>query len=107
VIRAAIRRRRERLAAERQARHQRAQLREAADIAFAAGVRAKLREPVTDLHVTWPVRVTVGDVIAAAAEHFTLAVSPEEAAAMLRERLTFKGYAGWPDLVTDAWDYGD
>jgi hypothetical protein len=58
VILRAIRRRRERLAAARQAHHLQAQVQQATDMAITAAVRARLSEPVTDIHVTWPLRVT-------------------------------------------------
>ncbi|NEB60340.1 hypothetical protein G3I61_11460 [Streptomyces diastaticus] len=105
MILRAIRRRRERLAAARQAHHLQAQLQESTDMAITAAVRARLSESVTDLHVVWPLRVTVGDVLTAAREHFALEVTEADAAAMLRHRLEFRGHARWPDLVTDAYEY--
>lgn len=74
-------------------------------MAITAAVRAQLSEPVTNLHVSWPLRVTVGDVISQAQENFSLQVSKADAAAMLRHRLEWRGLAGWPDLVTDAYDH--
>lgn len=100
-----LQRRRERQAAARQVRHRRAQLQESTDLAISAAVRAKSAEPVTDLRITWPLRVTVGDVIARAQERFSLQVSKDEAAAMLRHRLEFRGHVGWGDLVTDAYEH--
>ncbi|MER6138316.1 hypothetical protein [Streptomyces sp. NPDC001815] len=100
-----LRRRRERQAAVRQAHHLQAQLQESTDMAITAAVRAQLAEPVTDLRIVWPVRVTVGDVIRQAEENFSLQVSKTDAAAMLRNRLEVRGHAGWPDLVTDAYEY--
>ncbi|WP_438297971.1 hypothetical protein [Streptomyces sp. HUAS TT7] len=107
VILRAIRRRRERLAAEQRARHFQAQVQQATDMAITAAVRARLSEPVTDIHITWPLRVTVGDVLTAAREHFALDVHEADAAAMLRHRLEWRGHAGWGDLVTDAYEYDD
>ncbi|WP_331733074.1 hypothetical protein OG495_37100 (plasmid) [Streptomyces longwoodensis] len=107
VRRGAFRRRRERRAAEQRTHHFQAQLQQATDIAITAAVRARLAETVTDLHVTWPLRVTVGDVRTAARDHFDLEVSEADAAAMLRHRLERRGHAGWGDLVTDAYEYDD
>jgi hypothetical protein len=107
VIRSLLRRRRERRAAGQRARHVEAQLQQAADMAITAAVRAQRSEPVTDLHVVWPLQVTVGDVRAAAREHFAREVTAVDAAAMLRFRLEVRGYVGWGDLVTDAYEYED
>lgn len=107
MIRRAIRRRRERLAAEQQARHIQAQVQQATDMAITAAVRARLSEPVTDIHIAWPLRVTVGDVLTAAREHFALEVTEADAAAMLRHRLEWRGHPGWGELVTDAYEYDD
>ncbi|WP_432071256.1 hypothetical protein [Streptomyces sp. AA1529] len=101
-----IRRRRERLAAARQAHHLQAQLQESTDMAITARC-VPASEPVTDLHVVWPLRVTVGDVLTATRERFALEVTEADAAAMLRHRLEFRGHARWPDLVTDAYEYDD
>ncbi|MER5511544.1 hypothetical protein ABT052_40465 [Streptomyces sp. NPDC002766] len=105
MIRNRLRRRRERRAADRQALLVQAQLQQAADMAITAAVRAQHSEPVTDLHVVWPLRVTVGDVRAAAREHFAREVTDAEAAAMLRHRLEVRGHVGWGDLVTDAYEH--
>jgi hypothetical protein len=90
---------------DQRARHVEAQLETAADWAITAAVRAQLAEPVTDLSITRPLRVTTGDVIARAEADFNLRVSVVEAAAMLRRRLERRGHAGWPDLITDAYDH--
>lgn len=107
MILGAIRRRRERRAADQRARHFQAQVQQATDLAITAAVRAQLAEPVTDLRIAWPLRVTVGDVTTAAREHFALEITEADAAAMLRRRLEWRGLAGWGDLVTDAYEYGD
>ncbi|MFD5236068.1 hypothetical protein [Streptomyces tendae] len=97
-----------RIEQERQERradeHYRKQLQAATDHAITTAVRARLAEPVVDLHITIPMRVTVGDVIARALDDFALEVPREHAAAMLRHRLEFRGHARWPDLITDAFD---
>ncbi|MFJ2406672.1 hypothetical protein ACIOUE_35835 [Streptomyces xanthochromogenes] len=87
--------------------HYRQQLQAATDHAITTAVRAQLAEPVTDLHITIPMRVTVGDVIARALEDCALEVPRDHAAAMLRHRLEFRGHARWPDLITDAYDEED
>lgn len=84
--------------------HYRKQLQAAADHAISTAVRAQLAEPVTDLHSSIPLRVSVGDVVARALEDFALQVPRDDAAAMLRHRLSFRGHTGWPDLITDAFD---
>ncbi|MFI5987086.1 hypothetical protein ACIBEA_40255 [Streptomyces sp. NPDC051555] len=84
--------------------HYRRQLQTSTDWAITTAVRARLAEPVTDLHITIPLRVTVGDVIARAAEDFNLTVDRADAATMLRHRLEHRGHARWPDLITDAYD---
>ncbi|MFD3907835.1 hypothetical protein ACFXOL_11000 [Streptomyces californicus] len=84
--------------------HYRKLLQAATDHAITAAVRARLAEPVTDLHITIPMRVSVGDVIARAHDDFALEVPRDHAAAMLRHRLIFRGHARWPDLITDAFD---
>ncbi|MFG3207937.1 hypothetical protein [Streptomyces sp. NPDC048192] len=84
--------------------HYRKQLQAATDDAITTAVRARLAEPVVDLHITIPMRITVGDVIARAHEDFALDVPRDHAAAMLRHRLEFRGHARWPDLITDAFD---
>lgn len=84
--------------------HYRRQLKSATDWAITAAVRAQLAEPVTSLHIENPMRVTTGDVIARALDDFALRVPRADAAAMLRDRLTFRGLAGWPDVLTDAFD---
>ncbi|MFD3580706.1 hypothetical protein [Streptomyces sp. NPDC058644] len=75
-------------------------------MAITVAVCAQLAEPVIDLHISIPLRVTTGDVRAAARDHFGLAtVTSAQAAAILRQRLEWRGHAGWPDLVADAYDY--
>ncbi|MFM9625088.1 hypothetical protein ACKI14_45110 [Streptomyces turgidiscabies] len=86
------------------AEHYRKQLLAATDHAITTAVRARLAEPVVDLHITIPIRVSVGDVIARALEDFALEIPRDHAAAMLRHRLEFRGHARWPDLITDAFD---
>ncbi|MFF0142693.1 hypothetical protein ACFYRN_40450 [Streptomyces sp. NPDC005227] len=86
------------------AEHYRKKLLAATDHAITTSVRARLAEPVTDLHITIPMRVTVGDVVARAREDFALEVPRDQAAEMLRHRLEFRGHARWPDLITDAFD---
>ena len=99
------RRRRERAAAERHQEHVAAQLVAATDMAITAAVRAQLAEPVTDLHVTAPLRVTTGDVRAAAHDHFGItSMTHQEAAALLRQRLERRGHVGWGHLITNAYD---
>ncbi|MEV5348938.1 hypothetical protein [Streptomyces achromogenes] len=94
-----------RLEQERRAdEHYRKQLQAATDHAITTAVRARLAEPVVDVHITIPMRVTVGDVIARALEDFALDVPRDHAAAMLRHRLEFRGHARWPDLITDAFE---
>jgi hypothetical protein len=73
--------------------HYRRQLQAATDHAITAAVRARLAEPVTDLHITVPMRITVGDVVARAHEDFALEVPRDHAAAMLRHRLIFRSHA--------------
>lgn len=99
--------RQQRMAARAQQRgdeHYRRQLQTATDHAITTAVRAQLAEPVTDLHITRPLRITVGDVVARAHEDFALRVPRADATAMLRHRLEFRGHARWPDLITDAFD---
>ncbi|MEU9796904.1 hypothetical protein AB0E27_41275 [Streptomyces sparsogenes] len=85
--------------------HYRKQLQAATDHAITTAVRARLAEPVINLHIVPPMRVSVGDVVARALEDFALEVLRDHAAAMLRHRLEFRGHACWPDLITDA--FGD
>lgn len=99
-----LRRRRERRAAEREARHTQAQALFATDMAITAAIRAQLAEPMTDLDITWPLRVTVGDVLSQAQDHFRLELPEADAAKLLRHRLELRGHSRWPDLVTDAYD---
>ncbi|MFJ2833569.1 hypothetical protein ACIPC1_39530 [Streptomyces sp. NPDC087263] len=84
--------------------HFRKQLHAATDNAITTAVRARLAEPVTDLHHIPAMRVTTGDVVARALDDFGLEVPRDHAAAMLRHRLEFRGHARWPDLITDAFD---
>ncbi|MFE7268199.1 hypothetical protein ACFU9B_40380 [Streptomyces sp. NPDC057592] len=97
-------RRKEAKAQRRGDEHYRKLLQAATDHAITTAVRARLAEPVVDLHITIPMRVSVGDVIARALDDFALDVPRDHAAAMLRHRLIFRGHAGWPDLITDAFD---
>ncbi|MFD8851578.1 hypothetical protein [Streptomyces sp. NPDC059604] len=99
-----LRRRRERRAAEREAQHVLAQALFATDMAITLAVRARLAEPVTSLDIVWPLRVTVGDVLSQAQDHFRLELSEADAAKLLRYRLELRGHSRWPDLVTDAYD---
>lgn len=94
-----MKKRRQRQAGE----HYRRRLQSATDGAITAATLAQLAEPVTDLHVLIPLRVSVGDVLARAQQD-GLEVPRSDAAAMLRERLKFRGLAGWADLCTDAFD---
>lgn len=96
-------RRRAAAAHRRAEEHRLRRLRLATDTAITAAVRAQLAEPVTDLHVDPALLVTVGDVLARARAD-ALDVRPAEAAAMLRHRLAARGLAGWPDILTDAYD---
>jgi hypothetical protein len=109
VILRAIRRRRERLATERQAAHFDAQLRESADIAITAARRALIRRmPTLSLQerVQDRERVDVQDVLDTGWEHFGLTDVPRErAAAILRARYELR--TGSMDLATDAYAYGD
>ncbi|KAB7833535.1 hypothetical protein [Streptomyces mobaraensis] len=101
------RKRQQRREAERQRRgdeHYRRQLQVATDNAITTAVRARMAEPITNLHIVNPLRVTTGDVIARALEEFALSVPHEDAAAMLRHRLEHRGHARWPDLITDAYE---
>ncbi|MGW6605172.1 hypothetical protein [Streptomyces sp. NPDC055036] len=100
-------RRKEAVAQRRGEEHYRRQLLAATDHAISTAARAQLAEPVTDLHITIPLRVTAGDVVACALDDFALQVPRAEAAAMLRHRLEFRGLARWPDLITDAFDEED
>jgi hypothetical protein len=84
--------------------HYRKQLQAATDHAITTSVRARLAEPVTDLHHVPAMRVTTSDVVARAHEDFGLEVPRDHAVAMLRHRLEFRGHARWPDLITDAFD---
>ncbi|GGN47561.1 hypothetical protein [Streptomyces fuscichromogenes] len=86
------------------AEHYRKRLLAATDHAITTAVRAQLAEPVTDLRITRPMRVTVGDVVARARDDFALEVPRDQAAELLRHRLEFRGHARWPDLITDAFD---
>ncbi|MFF4607763.1 hypothetical protein ACFY12_34120 [Streptomyces sp. NPDC001339] len=102
------RKRQQRKEAEGQRRgdeHYRRQLQAAADHAITTAVRARLAEPITDLHIVHPLRITTGDVIARALEDFVLRVPRADAAAMLRHRLECRGHARWPDLITDAYEH--
>lgn len=99
--------RQQRKAAERQAQgneHYRRQLQTATDWAITTAVRARMAEPVTDLSIVNPLRVTTGDVIARAQDEFNLQVPQADAAVMLRHRLEHRGHAHWPDLITDAYE---
>jgi hypothetical protein len=110
VIRALVKRRRERrrvAALARLAAHFDAQLAAAADIAITRARRElnrrmptlSLREGAYDRE-----RVDVDDVLAVAHEHFGLAaVPPERAAAALRAR--YEHRTGGLDLDTDAYDH--
>ncbi|MCX4462439.1 hypothetical protein OOK58_59205 [Streptomyces sp. NBC_01728] len=86
------------------AEHYRKRLLAATDHAITTAVRAQLAEPVTDLRIRPPMRVTIGDVVARARDDFALEVPRDHAAEMLRRRLEFRGHARWPDLLTDAFD---
>jgi hypothetical protein len=99
-----LERQRQQRTATRADEHYRRQLQSATDWAITAAARAQLDEPVTDLNITVPMRVTTGDVIARAQENFALRIPRGDAAAMLRHRLEFRGHARWPDLITDAFD---
>ncbi|MFJ8957347.1 hypothetical protein ACIRO1_45380 [Streptomyces sp. NPDC102381] len=86
----------------------RRQLQKATDLAISAAIRAQLNEPVTaDLQRPYPLHVTIADVVARALDDFALRVPRNDAAAMLRARLEFRGHARWPDLITDAFDEED
>lgn len=85
--------------------HYRKLLQAATDHAITTAVRARLAGPVVDLHITIPMRLSVGDVIARALDDFALEVPPDHAAAMLRHRLEVRGHTHWPDLITDAFDH--
>lgn len=84
--------------------HYRRRLLAATDSAITAALRAQLAEPVTDLHITIPLRVTVADVLARARADFSLEASRGDAAAMLRDRLRFRAPCAGSDLITDAFD---
>lgn len=99
-----LERRRQQRKAARGHEHYRRQLQAATDHAIATAVRARLAEPVTDLHITVPTRITVDDVVARAHDDFALRVPRDHAAAMLRHRLESQGHTRWPDLITDAFD---
>lgn len=86
------------------AEHYRKRLLAATDLAITTAVRAQLAEPVTDLRIRPPMRVSVGDVVDRARDDFALEVPRDQAAEMLRHRLEFRGHARWPDLITDAFD---
>ncbi|MFF8595095.1 hypothetical protein ACF061_27325 [Streptomyces sp. NPDC015220] len=92
--------------AARQARHERAQLGVAADIAITARRRALAEQLTAAYHGpderVLRGRVTVDDVLEYARQHFGLvAVAREEAAAALRARFELRG--GRCDLDTDAY----
>ncbi|MEU0032037.1 hypothetical protein [Streptomyces sp. NPDC006335] len=86
------------------AEHYRKRLLAATDHAITTAVRAQLAEPVTDLRIRPPMRVTIGDVITRARNDFAMEVPRDKAAEMLRHRLELRGHARWPDLITDAFD---
>lgn len=102
-----LRRLRERRAAEREAKEAQHFLTLAllaTDMAITAAVRARLAEPVPSPDVVWPLRVTVGDVLSQAHDHFHLELSAPYGAKLLQHRLEARGHSRWPDLVTDAYD---
>ncbi|MET7843681.1 hypothetical protein ABZT45_34770 [Streptomyces sp. NPDC005356] len=109
MILGAIRRRRDRRAAEQWAAHLRAQLRESADIAITRARRELGRRMVTlplEVRLQDRERVDVADVLAVACEHFGLTDAPAgQAAAILRDRFELR--TGSMDLLTDAYEYVD